>query len=294
MELLNLHYFMAVGKYGNFTKAARATYTSQSNISKQIAALEEELGAELFRRTNTGTVFTPAGKRLYDGLGVLLPKLNTLFEEVSGISAASSAPTVRLGLCDTIDIERVLPNFLQKLNAENRDEVVVELEPCDVRSISERLAVGDIDCALMFNITGLSLPGLTRLPLNRANPCIYYSEKHPLASRPELTAADFENETFVHILSSDQFDQFEALPFRPKHIIEVTSLNTAFLYISTGQAVSVFGPSQNRLGRRDIYTIELPTEQKVGTDLVWLENGEKPALQKFLQLLLAAKNGLPG
>ena len=52
MDFLQLQYFLAVAEYKNFTKAARATYTSQPNISKQISQLEEDLGVRLFHRTN--------------------------------------------------------------------------------------------------------------------------------------------------------------------------------------------------------------------------------------------------
>lgn len=284
MELLHLHYFMMVGKYSNITKAARAAYTSQSNISKQIAALEDELDTTLFLRTNAGVELTSAGRRLYDGLGDILPKLDGLFEEVSG-TGRGQLPTVRLGLCDTMDLERILPDFIQQFYEAHHNRIAVDLKPCDVNELSEMLAVGAIDCAFIFNIVDIKIPGVARMKINRANPCLYYSEKHPLCGKPDLSVMDFENETFVHTAGSERFDQFEALPYQPKHIVEEKTLNAAFLYISTGRAVSVFGPSQNRLGRSDIHTIELPTRQQVGTDAFWLKGKETPALLEFLRFL---------
>ncbi len=45
-----MKYFQAVVKYQNFTKAAEECYISQSAISQQIQALENELGIKLMDR----------------------------------------------------------------------------------------------------------------------------------------------------------------------------------------------------------------------------------------------------
>lgn len=49
MTIEQLQYFMAIVKYKNFSTAAEECYISQSSLSKQIKALEQELGGiELF------------------------------------------------------------------------------------------------------------------------------------------------------------------------------------------------------------------------------------------------------
>lgn len=62
---LNLYKtFYEVVKYGNFTKAAEFTYTTQSAISKSIKKLEEELGIKLFIRNPHGIELTEEGRQL--------------------------------------------------------------------------------------------------------------------------------------------------------------------------------------------------------------------------------------
>ena len=48
--LKQLRYFQAVVECGSFTEAAEQCYISQSAISQQISALEQELGVSLLKR----------------------------------------------------------------------------------------------------------------------------------------------------------------------------------------------------------------------------------------------------
>ena len=62
---LNLYkVFYDVSKYGNFSKTAEFTYTTQSAISKSIKKLEEELETQLFYRNSNGVELTERGREL--------------------------------------------------------------------------------------------------------------------------------------------------------------------------------------------------------------------------------------
>lgn len=53
--------FVAAARHQSFTRAAQELFLTQGAISRQVAALEESLGVELFRRTQHGMTLTPAG-----------------------------------------------------------------------------------------------------------------------------------------------------------------------------------------------------------------------------------------
>lgn len=64
MNTNDLSLFEAVAHHGNFTKAAEAMFTVQSNVTARIKNLEEEFGAPLFFRTSRKVELTPAGETL--------------------------------------------------------------------------------------------------------------------------------------------------------------------------------------------------------------------------------------
>mgnify|MGYP000050714663 FL=1 len=61
MELRVLHYFLTVAKEQSFTKAAEQLHITQPTLSRQLAALEDELGIRLFCRGGRNITLTDDG-----------------------------------------------------------------------------------------------------------------------------------------------------------------------------------------------------------------------------------------
>lgn len=66
IEIKQLQFFVVCVEFQSFSGAAQALYTTQSNVSKVIRSLEEELGFELFVRHGRGIQLTGRGRRVYD------------------------------------------------------------------------------------------------------------------------------------------------------------------------------------------------------------------------------------
>lgn len=61
MDLRVLRYFLTVAKEQSFTKAAKQLHITQPTLSRQLAALENDLGVELFDRSGHGITLTHEG-----------------------------------------------------------------------------------------------------------------------------------------------------------------------------------------------------------------------------------------
>jgi len=146
MELRDLRLFLVVAAAGSFSRAATITSSTQSAVSKRIAALESELGAVLFQRTGRGAALTDAGR-------TLLPRAESMTAEAAGladlVNQAGAAPRglVRLALQPSVGWP-----LTGELVAEVRERhagIRLEIAEGSMRQIEEWIADGRIDLALM-------------------------------------------------------------------------------------------------------------------------------------------------
>lgn len=87
--LKQLKYFMTVVDCNSFTEAAEQCYISQSAISQQISALEQDLGVLLLKREKRKFSLTPAGEYLYQQCRGLLEQVATVKRETVRIGQDS-------------------------------------------------------------------------------------------------------------------------------------------------------------------------------------------------------------
>lgn len=81
MEIKQLKYFVVAADVGSFSEAARVLYTTQSSVSKVVAALERELGYQLFKREGKGIALTSEGRRFHIRASKLVADFTSLESE---------------------------------------------------------------------------------------------------------------------------------------------------------------------------------------------------------------------
>ena len=105
MEFRQLECFVTTAELGSMHRAAEALFTSQSSVSKHVSMLEEELGKQLFLRTNRGVRLTDVGREIYHHACGILQNIRTIKE------MDSTAPRRRISIAcypSTSDLASVL------------------------------------------------------------------------------------------------------------------------------------------------------------------------------------------
>src|SRR5712691_8788411 len=91
---------IAVCEEGSFTRAAERENATQSGISQHVAAVERALKVNLFERTSTGVIPTPAGLRYYRRCVEAVGLLDTAGEEARSLASFVTGE-LRIGLMPT-------------------------------------------------------------------------------------------------------------------------------------------------------------------------------------------------
>lgn len=124
MDLKQMRYFLAVAEERNFTRAAERLHMAQPPLTRQIQALEEDIGAALFTRTGKGVELTGAGQALLDEVPNLLA-LAQRAKERAVLAGEGQSGRLDIGIFGSGVLD-VIPRILARFHAD-RPEVRIVL-----------------------------------------------------------------------------------------------------------------------------------------------------------------------
>jgi DNA-binding transcriptional LysR family regulator len=146
MDFANLKAFYQVAVSGNFSKAADELFVSQPALSRQVAALEKELGLQLFIRQGRQVVLTDAGRRLLQyaekiiGLSIEAKKEMLEYKDLT-------SGELTLGASTTI-ANYLLPKTLALFQKKNSG-IIINLKVGNSSQVAEMTAEGMVDFGLI-------------------------------------------------------------------------------------------------------------------------------------------------
>ncbi|MEV4135310.1 LysR substrate-binding domain-containing protein [Dactylosporangium sp. NPDC049742] len=141
-----LEVFREVARQRSITAAATTLRYTQSAVSRQVAALELEVGARLFDRLPRGVALTEEGRCLLEHATAVLDRLTLARREVTAVHAGT-AGRLRVGAFATADAALV-PRALARFRAGHPDVRLSLIEGVTGRLLAALLA-GDADVALV-------------------------------------------------------------------------------------------------------------------------------------------------
>ena len=186
-----LEYFLAVARCGSFRRAAEDLEISQPTITAQIARIETSLGVMLFERGRTGTILSPAGRRLLPIARKVLEDLDELVQAAG--SGGGGGAVYRMGVKSTLG-PYALPRILPAIHRIHSDLklYVREESPLLLESQLER---GELDLVLTaYPANSTELAGE---PLLRESIRLVVPGDHPLASKPVVEGKDLRGQRIL-------------------------------------------------------------------------------------------------
>lgn len=186
MNFRILTYFLTVAREKNITKAAEVLHITQPTLSRQMRQLEEEMGVELFDRSQNKIALTPAGNLLvHRGKDILEIVKRTELEIKDTETNLSGNICFGAGELNSVNIlGKIIDAFQNKYPA-----VTFNLFTNTTDIIQERMEKGLIDISLALEPVDMSNYDFLTLP-EKEIIGIYMRADAPLAGKENITAED--------------------------------------------------------------------------------------------------------
>ncbi|AZG07066.1 LysR family transcriptional regulator [Pigmentiphaga sp. H8] len=261
MDVRQLRYFQAVAQEMNVTRAAEKLHMAQPPLSRQIRALEDELGVLLFERTGRSLRLTEAGRFLLEHSLQLTARFQEITEATRRLGqqgrrwfGVGFVPSTLYGF---------VPELIRRLRGADR-HVEVGLSELTTLQQMEALKAGRIDIG--FGRILFDDPDIERKVLMAEPLVAVVARSHPLARRTRngVRAAELAKQPFIlyparprpsyadHVLGL-----FRAAGHGLDVVQEANELQTAIGLVAAGLGVTVVPASVQRLQREDIAYVPL-------------------------------------
>jgi DNA-binding transcriptional LysR family regulator len=260
LDLRKLRYFAAVAEHRHFGKAAEELYIAQPVLSRQIRALERELGCELFVRTTRSVQLTPAGEQLR--------------QEAAGVFASVDSAVRRVHEIDR-GLRRLVVAFASGLHVSEAvlaftakyPDVEIDLLRLNWWEQDAPLRDGRADVGYLrgpFDRTGMQV---IEIGTERRVACLPTS--HRLADRESVTLADLVGESVMNAQERRR----------------VASIEEKFELIASGHGIALMPETVAQIyPRADLVYLPIEDAEPDGTYLVVpAARRHEPALD-FLEL----------
>ena len=268
LDLRKLRYFAAVAEQRHFGRAAEQLYIAQPVLSRQVRALEHELGCALLVRTTRSVQLTPAGEQLH--------------EEARGVFATVDAAVRRVHEVER-GVERLVVAFAPGLRVSEAVRAFTATHP-DVDIELLHLHWWEQDAPLRdgrAHVGYLRRPfddtGLRVLPVGSEAKVACLPATHPLARRRALTRADLDGE-----------------PILDAHARRTSSVEEKFELIAAGHGIALVPRSvAQAYSRRDLVYRPVTDAAPVETCVVVTRDRRERRVLDFVAIAAQTLGGEP-
>ena len=251
MELRHLRYFIEIARELHFAKAAEKLKLTQPALSRQIAALEQELGVELFNRSNKWKIeLTEAGSMFLLEAEKILQETRRATHLVQSAAKGGYGRLAIGAISSTIES----PEFSQALQEMRQRYPNLLLEVFDATSggLPDMVRQHSLDIAFLRPLPELAgdetliYEHLWNDKLVAAIP-----HDHPLVHQVQFLPGELANESFIMVPEKTSSSQRQYLTgyfrrygdFTPKVDIEIYNTYTALRMVAAHLGVTVVAES---------------------------------------------------
>ena len=254
MNLQQFRYVQEVARRGlNVSEAAAALHTSQPGVSKQIRALEEELGTAIFvRQGRRFTAITDAGREIVATLERILAEVANL-KAVGEEFAHHAKGSLAVAVTHT-QARYALPTVVTAFK-KRFPEVKLKLLQGNPHQLARMVLAGEADLAIATEALD-EYPELVTLPCYSWHHCVVVPAGHPLAAVRPLTLEAIARYPIVTydptFAGRNALDRaFAARGLEPEVALSALDSDVIKSYVGLGLGVGIISSRAFREGKEE-------------------------------------------
>ena len=296
MELWQLRTFCEIAETLNFTKASEKLNLTQSAVSHQIKALEEELGVSLFIRAKRGVLLTEAGKHALKHAKRILDEAEDMRQDLAG-KERSVAGRVRVAAATQALVYLFAPLFENFMDAHEAVDLVFRTTPTTEQTVSDIVnGVADVGFASL----AVYSPTLQVAELFDDELLLVVGRKHKFAKLSEVSQEELREERWILFergasirKATDAF--FRSVKIEPELALESNDTYFVKWMIERGLGISLM-PSwtvkeELRSGKLAVLRVT-GHELKRSVAMVSLKGSSSAPIRAFTDFMLSRKEQL--
>ena len=195
MELRVLRYFLAVVREENILRASEVLHITQPSLSRQLAQLEEELGAKLFERGNRKITLTEAGmllRRRAEELVALADKTEQEFSELNGGDDVSGIISIGCGEISAVsELAKMIKEFTAKY-----PNISFNFYSGNADNTKDQIDKGLMDFGLLLEPVEIDKYDFIRMPVQEYW-VVVVPKDSPLAEKEMVTPQDLKDKPLI-------------------------------------------------------------------------------------------------
>ncbi|MBQ2782350.1 MAG: LysR family transcriptional regulator [Oscillospiraceae bacterium] len=291
MTLNQLKYFIAVVRCLSFTEAAKSLFMTQPALSRQIQAMEAELGTQLFIRDKKTLKLTPGGSALYSKLPDFLRQYEEMMEDARNANRDFEGQ-LRIGFLDIYDASSLFPPVVEAFQR-NHGGIRLTMERFSLGELPERLYEGKLDIICTYGFSLFDKPDLVTVNVQKFDSCVMFNKDHPLANKPDLTMDDLRQERFIQLgreASQEGYQYIANLISRggiSPEVQYVEKNDDVLLWVEMGYGIAVTSDRTVERHNPKVVIRELNMPEVKGHDITvaWRRSNYNPAIALFMELM---------
>jgi len=295
MNINQLKYFISVAEYKSFTKAANQYYISQTAITQQIHALEEQMDVVLIDRSKRPIALTPAGDVFFIEAKAILERMNSAMAKVHD-AYTGVVGTLRIGY--TKGYERSdLSNILRKFH-KAYPNILVTCYRCDTDMLAAGLLNNDYDIIFTWDSTNILQEESVEHTMAEQVPlCVALYASHPLSHRHSLDRKELKNERILYMSPSASgesygdnhfMELYRQAGYQPNILFRSSDAESILMMVAAEQGISILPAhlTSKLTDAENLVFVPLTGEGEYEQIIsVWQKENQSPALKHFLEFM---------